>query len=268
MKLVLAALGCAASLLATAVAAQVDDSKSLEGLWLAQQRFGPDIRGTLTIIPRNGVLVADIAGFTVPVTEQRGTLSFELPDGKGSFRGTRDGRDIAGQWIQQPTVGGGARYATPIVLRSAGRGRWSGEVEPLDDHMTYYLPIARAADGRLATYLRNPERNQGVFFGVSRIEQDGDKMRLVGTRRGQKKESEIAVGTRDPDSGRFTFPLNGRTYDFDRDLADSSAFYPRLQAARPLHATRRRSSSTTAGRFRPSKRKGSTAPRSRRSSRN
>ena len=228
MKLILVALGCTAAL-ATAAVAQVSDSHTLEGLWVAQQRFGPDIRGRLTIIPRNGILVADIAGFTVPVKQQGGALSFELPDGKGSFRGSRDGRDITGQWIQQTTLSSGARYATPIVLRSAGRGRWSGEVEPLDDHMTYYLPVTRAADGRLATFLRNPERNQGVFLGVSRIEQDGDKVRLIGTRRGQKKESEIAVGTRDPDSGRFTFPLFGLSYDFDRDLASSSAFYPRFK---------------------------------------
>ena len=200
---------------------------ALEGLWVAANRFGPDIRGTVLLLPRNGVLVADIAGFTVPVRQQGNAFAFDLPDGKGSFRGIRGGTQIDGQWIQQGTVSGGARYATPLVLRADGSGRWVGEVEPLDDHMTYYLPITRAADGRLATYLRNPERNQGIFLGVSRIEQDGDVLRLVGTRRGQKEESVIATGRRDAEIGRLTFPLYGRSFDFDRDTADSSPFYPR-----------------------------------------
>ena len=200
---------------------------ALEGLWVAANRFGPDIRGTVLLLPRNGVLVADIAGFTVPVRQQGNAFAFDLPDGKGSFRGMRGGTQIDGQWIQQGTVSGGARYATPLVLRADGSGRWVGEVEPLDDHMTYYLPVSRAADGRLATYLRNPERNQGIFLGVSRIEQDGDVLRLVGTRRGQKEESVIATGRRDAEIGRLTFPLYGRSFDFDRDTADSSLFYPR-----------------------------------------
>ncbi|HEU5482114.1 MAG TPA: serine hydrolase domain-containing protein [Sphingomicrobium sp.] len=179
------------------------------------------------ILPRGGRLMADIAGFAVPVRQQGQSLSFELPDGKGSFRGSRSGAAIEGQWIQPETVEGGARYATPVVLRQDTRGRWIGEVVPRDDHMTYYLPVTRAADGRFSTYLRNPERNQGVFLGVSRIEQDGERVRLVGTRRGQDKESLIAEGRRDPETGTFSLPLFGRTFDFYRDTDKSSAFYAR-----------------------------------------
>lgn len=216
-----------ASTVAGGSLAQTADNRSLEGLWVAANRYGPDIRGTVLILPRDGVLVADIAGFTVPVRQQGNAYAFDLPDGKGSFRGIRSGAQIDGQWIQPVTVSGGARYATPLVLRADGGGRWVGAVEPLDDHMTYYLPVSRAADGRLATYLRNPERNQGFFLGVSRIEQDGDVLRLVGTPRGRKAESVIATGTRNAEIGRLTFPLNGRSYDFDRDMADSSPFHPR-----------------------------------------
>ena len=213
--------------LAGVVSAQTPAPASLEGLWVAKERYGPDVRGTLMLRPRAGVLVADIAGFNVPVRQRGNFLAFELPDGKGSFRGLRSGLKIDGQWIQSVTVEGGARYATPIVLRVDGRGRWTGQVVPRDDHMTYYLPIARGADGRLSTYLRNPERNQGIFLGVSRIEQDGDVVRLVGTRRGQRMESVIASGRRDPDTGRFNIPLFGSTFDFQPENDASSAFYPR-----------------------------------------
>lgn len=212
--------------LATAVIAQRAD-RSLEGLWVAQQRFGPEIHGTLMLLPRGGGLVADIAGFSVPVRQQGESLSFELPDGKGSFRGVRSGGTIDGQWIQSVTVEGGARYATPVVLRADGRGRWRGEVLPRDDHMTYFLPVARGPDGRDTAHLRNPERNQGIFLGVSRIERDGDVVRLVGTRRGQKQESVVASGQFDSESGALRIPIFGRTFEFQRDAASSSAFYPR-----------------------------------------
>lgn len=214
-------------ILATGISAQIGNQQSLEGLWVGKNYFGPDIRGTLMILPRDGALVADIAGFTVPVRQQGKTLSFDLPDGKGSFRGIRSSAQIDGQWIQPVTVEGGARYATPVVLRVDGRGHWTGEVVPRHDHMTYYLPVRRGADGRYSTYLRNPERNQGIFLGVTRIEQDGDTVRLVGTRRGEKEESIIGSGRRDPETGTFSVPLYSRTFDFARDTDRSSPFYAR-----------------------------------------
>src|SRR5688572_28474659 len=147
-------LSCAL-LLATAASAQL--SSGLEGLWIAQERYGPDVHGTLTLLPRGGGLVADIAGFVVPVRQDAGRLGFELPDGRGTFRGLRDGAVINGFWLQPPTVEAGARWATPLRLRADEQGRWHGMVVPRDDHMTYYLPVTRAPDGRIATYLRKLE---------------------------------------------------------------------------------------------------------------
>ena len=221
-------LPCVLFPLAAAVQAQpATQPPALEGLWVAEVRNGPDVRGTLMLVPRGDGLVASIAGFTVPVTGQGKALSFELPDGKGNFRGIRNGRIIEGQWIQAVTMGSGARYATPVVLRFDDRGHWAGQVVPDDDHMTYYLPVTRSADGSYSTYLRNPERNQGVFLGASRIELDGDAVRLIGTRRGQKKEEVLATGPRDPASGTISIPIQGTTFDFTPDKTDSSPFYPR-----------------------------------------
>ncbi len=179
------------------------------------------------ILRRGGGLVADIAGFSVPVKQRGQKLSFELPDSKGSFRGEQVGGQIDGQWIQAATVEGGARYATPLLLRADGRDRWTGEVAPRDDYMTYYLPVTRAADGRYAAYLRNPERNQGVFLGVSRIEQEGETVRLVGARRGETETSVIAAGRRDPETGAFSVALPWSTFDFTREKGGSSPFYAR-----------------------------------------
>ena len=99
-------LPCALLPLAATAAAQ---PISLEGLWVAEVRNGPDVRGSLLLVPRDGGLVANIAGFAVPVKQQGKALSFELPDGKGNFRGVRNGRAIDGQWVQAITMSSGAR---------------------------------------------------------------------------------------------------------------------------------------------------------------
>ena len=200
-------LSCASLLIVAAASAQPAATPDLEGLWVAHAQYGPEVHGRLMILRRGDGLVADIAGFSVPVKQQGNKLSFELPDDKGSFRGEHIGGQIDGQWIQPKTVASGARYATSLILRADGDGRWTGMVVPCEDQMTYYLPITRDAEGRYSTYLRNPERNQGVFYGVSRIEQVEETVRLVGTRRGQKEESIIAAGRRDLEDGTFTFPV-------------------------------------------------------------
>jgi CubicO group peptidase (beta-lactamase class C family) len=213
---------------AAAAVAQTDQNPAppnLEGLWVAHARYGPDVRGTLMILARGKALVADIAGFTVPVKQQGKALSFELPDRKGSFRGLRDGTTIEGQWIQG-LANGSIGFATPVILRPARGGRWSGEVLPDENHMTYYLPLTRAGESYSA-YLRNPERNQGIFIGASRLEQDGNALRLLGTRRGQKEEALIGAGQIDPEIGQFALPIRGEVFNFARDTDVSSPFYPR-----------------------------------------
>src|SRR5262245_45074650 len=96
-------LSCALLLLTASGSAHTANSPDLEGLWVASVRNGPDVRGTLMIFPRATGLVADMAGFSVPVKQQGSKLSFDLPDDKGSFRGERLGDRIEGQWIQAAT---------------------------------------------------------------------------------------------------------------------------------------------------------------------
>jgi CubicO group peptidase (beta-lactamase class C family) len=101
--------------------------------------------------------------------------------------------------------------------------------------MTFFMPVTRDAAGHYATYLRNPERNAGVFVGAKRLEQDGDVVRLIGVRRGQKDEALIATGQRDPESGAITIPLFGEAFNFARDTDASSAFYPRGNPGERYH---------------------------------
>ncbi|MFL6830457.1 MAG: serine hydrolase domain-containing protein [Sphingomicrobium sp.] len=215
------------SMLTAAASAQMASQQKLNGLWVAKERYGPDIRGTLLIRPVGGALVADIAGFAVPVNQQGETLSFTLPDGNGTFRGVRKGAVIEGHWIQRVTSENGITYATPLVLRVDGPGRWRGQVVPDDDHMTYYLPLTPIADNRYSTYLRNPERNRGLFIGARRLERDGNVVRLFGAQRAQKQDELIGAGLFDPDSGLMSIPIQGQTFKFARDTDKSSAFYPR-----------------------------------------
>ena len=220
-------LAAVAAIVIADMAASAVGQESVEGLWAARQRYGPDVAGTLIILERDGNTYADLAGFTVPIRADGASLSFALPDGKGSFRGVRSGGRIVGQWIQPVTPALGRSYATPVRLEAAGPGRWRGEIVPLADRMTFYLPVTRAADGGLETSLRNPERNLGRFLPVSGIELQGDTVRLMGSPGGAQAPAVLAAGRRDAEAGALSIAINGSTFDFGRDTDAYSGFYPR-----------------------------------------
>jgi CubicO group peptidase (beta-lactamase class C family) len=220
------AFSCAA-LAATAGSAEVAGQQDLSGLWVAKERYGPDIRGPLMIRPRGDGLVADISGFTVPVLQARKELSFALPDGNGRFRGTLSGQNLEGHWVQRVIADNGITFATPVALRADGPRRWRGEVDPLEERRTFYLPLVRDAAGRYSTYLRNPERNLGIFIDAKSLEQDGPSVKLIGTGDGKNAPPVIGSGRLDSDSGVMGIPIRGETYNFTRDTDHSSAFYPR-----------------------------------------
>lgn len=218
--------------LASPAAPAQQSGSDLTGLWAAKVRFGPDIRGSLTLLRDRNGWRADIAGFSVPAWYHGRDVQFQLPDGKGGFRGKLNGRDIVGQWVGQRAQSSGNAYATPILLKANGPNRWRGEVNLLDDSFTYYMPVTRRGDGTYAAYLRNPERNQGRFIPVSRIELKGDVVTLIG-RRGVQAEVVLAEGRYD--DGVIRMPLLGTSFDFSKVDGDSSSpFYPRGKRGRPF----------------------------------
>ena len=190
----------------------------LAGLWGAKKRFGPDARGTLTI--RRDVIgyTAELIGRLMPVHTNQGELTFDLPNGQGTFKGRFEGKDIFGYWI----ASGWSGSATPVRLKAAGDGSWRGEVAPLPDEFTFYLLARNRPDGAVDVVLRNPERDLGAQIDAQRLVRDGNSIKLLG------KERELASGTNDSDRQTFSlyFPTRGGTYDFRRE-GDESDFYPR-----------------------------------------
>lgn len=232
--MVLVTLAVAVSVLPS-LEARVDQApgpKDLVGLWRAKRHFGPEVKGSLTIERDGAGFRAEIQGRTAPVKLDHDRLSFELAGGEGSFRGRLAKNRILGHWIQPPGVGLGAPYASPVTLEARTPGRWWGVIEPIDDELTFYLPIKLNEDGTLGAFLRNPERNIGRFTNVEHVAFDGRVVKLLGRRSGDAPETTLSEGTYDADSGTFSASLRGGTYDFSR-APDTAGFSPRGRAPSP-----------------------------------
>ena len=217
------------ALLGTASLSAQGGAPELAGVWEAKLRFGPDIQGPLILERSAGVWRADIAGRSADARLAGDTITFELPDGRGGFRGrllAGQGR-IVGHWIQPVTVTNGSRYASPVTLTRAGTAdRWRGDVDPLADEFTMYLKVEPGADGSMRAFLENPERNIGRFTRVAALERVGQVVRLLAAPANGKPGSELAAGVLRDDV--LTIPLRGGTYDFRRvDANAASDFYPR-----------------------------------------
>jgi CubicO group peptidase (beta-lactamase class C family) len=179
------------------------------GLWAAKGRFGPDIKGALTMDRTR----AEIAGYSAAVQANGDDLTFEIPDG-GGFRGRLQNDRIVGYWIQP---GGNLRFATPVTLRKIDAARWRGVVAPLDDAMTYFIPIKPNGDA----FLRNPERNTGRFFAIKQAVVEGSNIKFLAA-----DKSVLAESPFDGDS--FSIPIRGATLDFHRaNAAEEAVFYAR-----------------------------------------
>jgi len=202
----------------------------LSGLWKATARFGPDARGPLILYKTGDGWLADFIGRTHPVAVDGADLELHLAGDGGDFRARlRQDGTITGQWIARSTVHG-ARYAFPVVLRPDGVNRWQGTVAPWLDDMTLYLKVDKRPDGTLGAFIRNPERNIGVFFEIDRVELDPTQsVRLVGHRRGSKEQRVLYSGRYDAGSDVITLFMEdpGPSVDFHRDTNPQSGFYAR-----------------------------------------
>jgi CubicO group peptidase (beta-lactamase class C family) len=217
---VLLAISSAVFLLSTTPfrAVKAQNADSLLGIWRAKRYFGPVARGRLEVVRENGQWTAQIAQFQVPCVLKDGRISFVLPGGEGSFEGRldKDGNLLRGHWIQPPTVNSGGNFNSPVVFHSTGNNRWSGEVVPLDDEWTVYLIVTRRPDGTLGAFLRNPDRNIGIFWNLDRLEADGNRIKLIGKFLNRGEERVFGEGTHYPQDKRISmyFGNRGGTYDF------------------------------------------------------
>jgi CubicO group peptidase (beta-lactamase class C family) len=207
-------------------------ASELEGIWQAQRNFGPEVRGLLRLQQHGQEWTAKIGSHSAPVHVENDTLRFALADGKGSFRGAIVQKDAAiiGFWTQPPTVFIGNAFLSPVGLKKTRPGLWRGAVVPLDDVMTLYLVVKGKSDGSLSVYLRNPERNAGLFLNPDRLERQGDELLLEKADSKTNTNELIARGSYDPANGVMSFymPTLGGSFDFTR-IGPSSDFYPRGQ---------------------------------------
>ena len=206
-------------------------AEELVGLWRAEQRFGPDARGPLVLERSPSGWIADFMGRVHVVHASGPMLSFELADGEGSFLARLDGDKpvTTARWTTPRSKTNGSRYAIPVRLEADGANRWRGEIIPRDDDFTLYLMVVKGPDGTIGAFLRNPERNIGVFSNIDRLERSGDTVRLIGRNRGAKADSVQFTAQFDRENQILSlpFPNRGGTYDFRRDPDPDSGFFPR-----------------------------------------
>ncbi len=215
-------------------------SRDLTGLWEARRNFGPQVRGPLTITQDGEIWTAEVGPHRVQATLDESWISFELPGDRGGFRGQLEldqpeaRQPIVGHWAQPTTHHAGMRCASPVVLAPAGQNAWRGDVVPFDDGFRFFLVVEEREDGSTGAFLRNPDRNLGVFAVADRIERAGDEVNLIGRWRGDDEETVLSSGHYIEWNNSFTLGLRGSTYDFHRVVDDPvSDFYARGRDPQP-----------------------------------
>lgn len=213
-------------LLIFAAAACAEEQSDLIGLWEAYKRFGPDVHGPV-LIDENMQRV-EAGPYVASVEKDGDSISFELPDDRGRFAGQHDGATIRGHWIQPPPMQIGQNMASPVVFKKLDSGYWQGVVRPRASEYTFFLPIKKGDDGELTTFLRNPDRNLGIFTNIQRVEQDGEDLSFVGVFFRNKEELEMATGSYDENFDVLTMvlpPWRGGSYNFRRLTDDTNSIF-------------------------------------------
>lgn len=221
----LSALVCASALALSTSADRVD---RLDGLWSAYKRFGPQLEGPLLLDP--AMQRAQIGPYSVAVSHEGATIRFELPSNAGRFVGRVGSAEIVGHWIQPPPVQIGQPMASPVVLKKLPSGVWHGLVRPKPSEYTFYLPIRVDDEGVRSTFLRNPDRNLGVFANLKRVERSGSDLSFIGGFGRSSEEQQIAAGSFDAENDVLTLqlpPWRGGAYEFSRvGRSEHSYFHP------------------------------------------
>ena len=216
-----------ATVLGAPTNAQTDD-RDLVGLWQAYKSFGPLVSGPLLI--DHELTYAEIAGLKVPVRKSGQSIEFHLPSDQGSFRGRVNDNLIKGHWTQPAPLQVGQKMDSPVLLRKLNDKWWQGHVHPKTSEYTFFLPVTASANG-LTAYLRNPDRNLGLFTRIKRIARESQKLSFLGSWGWSREQQELAHGSYNPESDTLTMtlsPWRGGTYEFSRYTPGThSSFYAR-----------------------------------------
>ncbi len=213
-----------------------------DGVWVAESRFGADLSGPVSLARVGDAWVALIQGDEVPVERREmgdGAVEWSFGFfGEGRFVGRQaDARSpIRGHWIQPPGVVQNSSYATPLRLEAFDDGAgYRGTIKPFVQEASLNIPLkAEPGDrkGRVAryrTFLRDPERNLGIWFPIESVDVEGTELRF------RNAEGEVLATSTSVEAGeRFSmvFPRFGATLDFTRRERDAApSFYPRRSTA-------------------------------------
>ncbi len=200
----------------------------LIGVWGAEKRFGPAGPVRVIIDLSEGIESAQAFGVQTAVELDDTAIRFRLPHGLGRFRGTLAAERIEGHFVSESDVLAFSPYATPLELERTGPSVFAGEMVPFRQSFSVYIAIRRDNDGTLRAFLRNPERNQGVYTRLHGILREGT--RIVFT---DAAGHAALNGVLDADAGTLSvsMPWRGGTYDLTRrGRAEAPGFYPTRQA--------------------------------------
>ncbi len=215
-----------------------------EGVWVAEKSFGPRLQGPVTLHQSGESWIARLQGETTTVnrhktTEGMITWSFAFL-GQGRFEGQQNNMraDIEGHWMQPPGMVQNYPFATPVQLEPSGENGFSGEIAPFPQKVSLNIPLVvdtdettKSGTTTYRTFLRNPQRNLGVWFRIETATVEGDEIRFA-----NRDGETLATGQSIEPGERFTllFPRFGETYDFTRrSRQDAPGFYPRRSPESP-----------------------------------
>jgi CubicO group peptidase (beta-lactamase class C family) len=232
------AIPCAAVMALVAVSVCADNVAlgTWEGVWVAEADFGPRFDGPVTLHRSGDGWVADVQGERTAVVQSDSPdgvteWTFEFPH-QGHFIGRQPVGALAvtGHWIQPAGPVQGYPFASPLTLTPAGPDALTGMLRPFRQSVSLNIALVpdldkqKPATDRYRSFLRNPERNLGVWFRIDTAVADEESITFF-DRDGQR----MAVASSIIAGERFTllYPRFGRTMEFTRrPRHDAPGFYP------------------------------------------
>lgn len=205
----------------------------LIGIWANVTRFNDSSPRELVISRERSTWRARVAGGESTFDGQ-GPMRFTI-SGQRTFRGSLDGNVINGFWVEPPGTVPGLQnpydqsFASPVVLTRSGKDRWRGTVRPIEQRITVYLKIFRAADGTLLAVFRNPEANMVGGAMQYRVSRDGDTV-VFSAGPDPAKPAIRFTGSvvMSPERLRISWQDLGGSLDLARSTpAKAAAFFPR-----------------------------------------
>jgi len=196
----------------------------LAGLWRAKHVSAGLAHVRLIVSHSDDGYRADMLGMERPLKNESGILTFAVTNGEGQFRGrlVKNG-NIEGHWFR-------GNAAFPVTLAQERSGRWNGTVTTSPDELTFFLLLKPDGKDSWSAVLRNPERDFGSLYGVTKLVRQGGELKLMGRER--DKEAMTAKGAYYPERDQVSLVFDRGSFDFTRE-GDESDFYPRGKKPAP-----------------------------------